>query len=80
VASIDCAARRCSAGHALAGIAIATMTSFRHWPTTDSRTDITTLVRRALAEVCPVPVLLVYALLSVTSLGYAQSLIQPKIL
>ena len=30
VVSTDCAARRCSAGHALAGIAIATMTSLRH--------------------------------------------------
>ena len=51
--SIDCAARRCSARHALAGITIATMTSLRHWPTTDSRH------RRALAEVCTVLVLLV---------------------
>jgi len=33
--------------------------SLRHRPTTDSGTDITTLVRRALAEVCTVPVLLV---------------------
>jgi len=57
--STDCAARRCSAGHALVGIAIATMTSLRHTPTTDSRTDNTTLVRRALAGVCTVPVLLV---------------------
>ena len=57
--STDCAARRCSARHALAGIAIATMTSLRHRPTTDSGTDIVTLVRRALAEVCTVPVLLV---------------------
>jgi len=34
--STDCAAQRCSAEHALAGIAIATMTSLRHRPTTDS--------------------------------------------
>jgi len=51
--STDCAARRCSARHALAGIAIATVTSLRHRPTTDSHG------RRALVEVCPVPVLLV---------------------
>jgi len=43
VVSTDCAARRCSARHALAGIAIATMTSLRH---------------QTLAEVCAVPVLL----------------------
>ena len=42
VVSIDCAARRCSAGHAVAGIAIATMTSLRHQPTIDSGTDIAT--------------------------------------
>jgi len=59
VVSADCAARRCSARHALAGVAIATMTSLRHRSTTDSGTDVTTLVRRALAEVCTVPVLLV---------------------
>jgi len=35
VVSTDCAARRCSAGHALAGITIATMMSLRHQPTTD---------------------------------------------
>jgi len=51
--SIDCAARRCSASHALAGIAIATTTLLRQRPTTDSHD------RRALAEVCTVPVLLV---------------------
>ena len=39
---------------ALEGIAIATMTSLRHRPTTDSH------VRRALAEACTVPVLLVF--------------------
>ena len=33
--STDCAARRCSAGHAPVGIAIATMMSLHHWPTTD---------------------------------------------
>jgi len=44
VVSSDCAARRCSAQHALVGIAIATVTSLRHRP---------------LAEVCAVPVLLV---------------------
>jgi len=52
VVSTDCAARRCSAGHALAGIAIATVMSLRHWPTTDSHD------RRAFAEVCTVPLLL----------------------
>ena len=63
VVSTDCAARRCSARHALAGIAIATMTSLRHRPTTDSHD------RRALAEVCIVPVLLVWnASLSQTTL------------
>jgi len=36
VASTDCVARGYSAEHALAGIAIATMTSLRHRPTTDS--------------------------------------------
>ena len=64
VVSTACAARRCSAGQALAGIAIATMSSLRHRPTTDSGTDIATLVRRALAEVCTVAVLLVYITLS----------------
>jgi len=59
VVSTDCAARRWSAGHALAGITIATMTSLRHRSMIDSGTDISTLVRRALAEVCAVPVLLV---------------------
>jgi len=59
VVSADCATRRCSAGHVLAGITIATMTSLRHRPTTDSGTDIASLGRRALAEVCTVPVLLV---------------------
>ena len=49
--STDCAARRCGAGHA--GIAIATMTSLRHRPTTNSHD------RRALAEVCTVLALLV---------------------
>jgi len=55
--STDCAARHCNAGHALAGIAIATMTSLRHRPTTDCGTDIATLVRPALAEVCTIPVI-----------------------
>ena len=36
VVSTDCAVRRCSAGHALAGIVIATTTSLRHRPTTGS--------------------------------------------
>jgi len=53
VVSTDCTARRCSARHALAGIAIATMMSLRHWLVTDSHD------RRALAEVCTVLVLLV---------------------
>jgi len=35
VVSTDCAARRCSARHALAGVAIATVASLRHRPTTD---------------------------------------------
>jgi len=60
VVSTDCCAQRCSARHALAGIAIATMTSLRHRPTTDRGTDIATLVRRALAAVCTVPMLLVF--------------------
>jgi len=51
VVSTDCAARHCSAVYKLAGIAIATMTSLRHRLTTDSHD------RRALAEVCTVPVL-----------------------
>ena len=51
--STDCASRHYSAWHALAGIAIATVTSLRHRPTTDSHD------RRALVEVCTVPVLLV---------------------
>ena len=45
VVSTDCTVRRCRARHALAGIAIASMTSLRHRP---------------LAEVCTVPVLLVH--------------------
>jgi len=53
VVSTDCIARRCSARHALAGIAIATMTSLHHRPTADSHD------RPAMAEVCTVPVLLV---------------------
>jgi len=60
VVSTDCAARRCSVGYAVPGITIATMTSLRHRPATGSGTDIATLVRRALVEVCPVPVLLVF--------------------
>jgi len=48
---------RCSAGHTLANIATATTTSLDHRPTTDSATEIATLVRRALVEVCTVPVL-----------------------
>ena len=62
VVSTDCGARRCSARHSLACIVIATVTSLRHRPTTDSGTDIATLVRRSMAEVCTVPVLLVYSL------------------
>jgi len=54
---LRCATLLCR--HALAGIAIATMASLRHRPTTDSGTDIATLVRHALAEVCTVPMLLV---------------------
>ena len=59
VVSTDCAARRCSAMHVLAGIAIATRTSLLHRPTTDIH------VRLALVEVCNAPVLLVIYLLSV---------------
>jgi len=59
--STDCAARRCSARHALAGIAIAAMTSLRHQPVTDSGSHIATLLRHTLVEVCTVPVLLVMA-------------------
>jgi len=53
VVSTDCVARCCSARHALAGVAIATMTSLHHRPTADSHD------RPAVAEVCTVPVLLV---------------------
>jgi len=53
VVSTDCAARCCSARHALAGIAVATMAP-QHQPTTDSGTDIQTLIRRALVELCTV--------------------------
>ena len=49
--STNCAAQRRSAPQALAGIAIATMTSLRHRPTKDSGTDIASLVRRSLAGV-----------------------------
>jgi len=56
VVSTDSAERRCSARYTLAGIAIATMTSLRERPTTDSGSDMATLVKRALAEVCTVPV------------------------
>jgi len=55
--STDCTVRRCSVRHALASIVIATMTSLRHRRTTDSGTDIATLVKRALAQVCTVSVL-----------------------
>ena len=51
------AAWLCSAGHALAGIVIATTTLLHHRPITDSHD------RRALVEVCTVPVLLVMAAL-----------------
>jgi len=61
-----CAARRCSARHALAGIAIATMTSLRHRPTTDTHD------RRALAEVCTVPLLLDYIILYSVRLAYLR--------
>jgi len=56
VVSTDCTVQRCSVGHAVAGIAIATMTSLRHQLMTDSHD------RRALAEVCTVRVLLVHFL------------------
>jgi len=62
VVSTDCVALRCSARHAPAGIAIATVTSLRHRPTTDSGTDIATLVRRALAEVYTAVLLVMAAL------------------
>jgi len=39
------------------------VTSLRHRPTTDSGTDIATLLRRVLAEVCTAPMLLVFCLL-----------------
>ena len=47
---LRCATLRCR--HALAGIAIATMTSLRHRSTTDSHD------RRALAEICTAPVVI----------------------
>jgi len=53
VVSTNCTAECCSAGHAQAGIAVATITSLCHRPTTDSHN------RRALVEVCTVPVFLV---------------------
>jgi len=56
VVSTDGSARRCSGGHVLERIAIATMTLLRHQSTTDIH------YRRALAEVCTVPVLLVNVL------------------
>jgi len=58
---LRCATLQCRAC-TIAGIAIGTMTSLRHRPTTDSHER-----RRALAEVCTVPVLLVYALCSSTA-------------
>jgi len=39
---------------AVADVAVATMTSIRHRPTTDSGTDSAALVRRALAEGCKI--------------------------
>ena len=66
--STECAARRCSAGDALAGITIATVTSLRHRPTTDSHD------RRVLAEVRTVPVLLInfiYLILRHVSYNYS---------
>jgi len=68
VVSTDCAVRRCSARHALAGIAITTMTSLRHRPTTDTHD------RRVLAEVRTVPVLLInfiYLILRHVSYNYS---------
>jgi len=59
VISTDCAARRCSAEHALTGIAVATMTSLRHRPTTGGHD------RRTLAEVYTVPMLLVIIMAAV---------------
>ena len=66
VVSTDCTERHCRAGHALAGVTIATMTSLRHRRTTDSGTDVATLVRHALVEVCTVLVLLVVLCLQST--------------
>ena len=49
---------RCTSGHH-DQIIIATIASLGHRPTTDSGTDIPTMVRHALAKVGTVPVLLV---------------------
>ena len=66
VASTDCAARRCSAGYTLAGVAIASTTSLRHRP---------------LAEVCTIPMLLVTARRSYASavLGVVILSVRPSI-
>jgi len=56
VASSDCAAWCCSAGHVLAGITIATITLLRH---------------RLLAEECTVPVLLVHIFCAFIAIFYA---------
>jgi len=68
VVSDDCAAQCCSAGHALAGIALATMMSLHHQPTTD-RHD-----RCDLVEVCTVPVFLVVFLFCFTRMLSSDSL------
>ena len=62
--STNCAAQRCSAGHALAGIGIANVTLLQsahdRQPCQPVMVnDIATLARRALVEVCTVSVLLV---------------------
>ena len=61
VLSTDCNARRCSGEHALAGIAIATITSLR---------------LRLFAEVCTVPVLLVVIVIVIVIRNKCRSLLR----
>jgi len=64
VLSTDCTVRPCSAGrHNHSNYDVITSPALR--PMTDNGTDIARLVRRALAEVCTVPVLPVSSLLMI---------------
>jgi len=64
VVSSNWPAQCCIAGHALAGIAIATMMSLRHRAMTDSHD------RPALAEVCTVPVTLVTTTIKLLKISF----------